>query len=107
LNLREQHLPLTPDEASQLNEVSAEAEWQFLEKFSLLECVFGNPEEIEAGQWIANKLRSLGMNVNVYDPELFISAPKKVEFEILDAVRYHAKHDDVTSNPKTSAFSKT
>jgi hypothetical protein len=69
-------LPLTPDEASVLDELSTEAEWELLEQFSKLERIFGNQAEIEVGRWIANELRSLGINVNVYDPELFISAPK-------------------------------
>ncbi|MEM1940818.1 MAG: M28 family peptidase [Candidatus Caldarchaeum sp.] len=97
---------LTEFEKQLLNEVNVENEWKLLEKFSKLVRVSGTEEEYEAAEYIINSLRSYGVKVTVYEPELYISIPKKAEFEILEPVSYMPNHEDKAMNPKTSSFSK-
>jgi len=92
-------------ERSILGEVSVDNEWELLEKFSKLVRVSGTKDEYEAAHYIADKLRSWGVPVSVYEPELYISIPKKAEFEVVEPKRYTPKHSDPAMNPKTSSFS--
>jgi len=93
-------------ERSLLNQVKVENEWKLLEYFSKLVRVSGTEDEYRAAEYIINTLRSYGITVNVYEPKLYISIPKKAEFEILEPQYYKPNHEDVAMNPKTSSFSK-
>lgn len=93
-------------ESQILNLVNVETEWKLLEKFSKLVRVSGTEDEYAAAEYIIKTLQSYGVTVSVYEPELFISIPKKAEFEIKEPISYRPSHDDVAMNPKTSSFSK-
>jgi N-acetylated-alpha-linked acidic dipeptidase len=97
---------LNQTESELLSQVNVENEWRVLEKFSTLVRISGTEDEYRAADYIIKTLQSYGIPVNVYEPELFISIPKKAEFEIKEPVSYKPSHDDVAMNPKTSAFSK-
>ena len=97
---------LTSAEAELLKNVSTETEWDLLEKFSHLDRVFGNPEEIEAESGLQTNYARLELMLMCMI-RIYIRVPRKVEFEILDLVHLYSKHDDVATNPKTSAFSKS
>ena len=98
-------MPLDELEKSILSEVSVDNEWELLERFSKLVRVSGTEDEYKAAEYIINKLKSWGVPVSVYEPELYISIPKRAEFEIVEPVSYKARHEDVAMNPKTSSFS--
>ncbi|MDW8063652.1 MAG: M28 family peptidase [Candidatus Caldarchaeum sp.] len=100
-------MALTEFEKQLLNEVNVENEWRLLERFSKLVRVSGTTDEYAAAEYIINSLRLHGISVSVYEPELYISIPKKAEFEIREPIRYRPSHEDIAMNPKTSSFSRS
>jgi hypothetical protein len=99
-------MTLNETERMLLSQVNVENEWKLLEHFSKLVRVSGTEDEYKAAEYIVNSLRSYNIKVNVYEPQLYISIPKKAEFEILEPQYYKPQHEDIAMNPKTSSFSK-
>lgn len=67
-----------------VHEISDEEPWALLERFSELERVSGSEDEKEAAAYIIDRLESLGINYERYDPELYISQPHGASVEAVD-----------------------
>ena len=55
-----------------------------LDRFATLTRESGSADERAAGEYVAARLRALGMNVTVHDPELYLSVPERSELRIVD-----------------------
>ncbi len=71
------------EEKKLLAEVSEEVPWGLVEHFSTLVRESGTEGERKAAQYIVDKLRSWGVEVNLYEPELLISLPRRARLEII------------------------
>lgn len=63
--------------------VSQEIPWGLVERFSTLVRESGTEPEWKAARYIADQLRSWGVRVQIYEPELLISLPRKASLEIV------------------------
>lgn len=55
-----------------------------LDRFATLTRESGSRDERAAGEYIAGRLRALGVPVTVHEPELFLSVPERSELRVLD-----------------------
>jgi hypothetical protein len=73
------------------DEISAEAPWELVERFSELERVSGSKEEVEAAEYVTGRLEALGVSYERHDPELYLSIPEEASLaaagESFDAVK--------------------
>src|SRR5215207_7381157 len=60
-----------------LDDLSSEAPWALIERFTTLVRESGSEDEREAGRYIAAQLEAFGVPYKVYEPELFLSVPVK------------------------------
>jgi hypothetical protein len=64
-------------EAALLDELSPEAPWALIERFTTLVRESGSEDEREAARYIAARLKEFGVPHQVYEPDLFLSVPVK------------------------------
>lgn len=64
-----------------LEELSLDAPWALIERFSELVRESGSEDEREAARYIAGQLESFGVPHDVYEPELFLSVPVSASVE--------------------------
>src|SRR5262245_60779147 len=60
---------------------------RLLTRFATLTRESGTPDEHAAGEYIAERLRALGVPVTVHVPDLFLSIPERSELRLIDAAR--------------------
>ena len=87
-------------EASLKTAISLDEPNALLDRFSRWVRESGMPDELAAGDYIAERLKALGVPVTVYEPALYLSVPLRSELRVLDGDRSEL----VTSRPP--AFSK-
>ncbi len=66
-----------------LRDVSEKEAWDIVEKFSKLVRVSGSEDEWKAASILVEKLRGLGIDVQVYEPELYLSVPLSAEVMVV------------------------
>ncbi len=64
-------------EASLLSQVAFDDGWALLERFSTLVRESGSRDEHVAGEYIAAQLQRLGVDHEVYEPDLYLSLPRE------------------------------
>ncbi len=69
---------------SLLSSISVDEPWTLLERFSELERVSGSKEEVEAAEYITDRLTKLSVPFTRYDPSLYISQPLKGSIRTID-----------------------
>lgn len=75
--------PVTPTvEEALLEELSPDAPWALVERFSRLVRESGSEDEREAARYIAGQLDAFGIPYRVYEPELFLSVPVSASVEV-------------------------
>ncbi len=84
-------------EQNLLDELSIEAPWALIERFTTLVRESGSEDEREAARYIAAQLEQLGIPHTVYEPELFLSVPVKSSLVV----------NGQTIRAKSPAFSAT
>ncbi|GAB7093536.1 M28 family peptidase [Halolamina litorea] len=71
--------------------VNADAPWALVERFADLERVSGSDEEVEAAEYVTDRLADFGVSHERYDPELYLSIPGNASLaaagESFDAVK--------------------
>ncbi|WP_266083244.1 M28 family peptidase [Haladaptatus caseinilyticus] len=67
-----------------IDEVSVDEPWALLEEFSELERVSGTDEEVQAAEYITDRLDKFGVEYQRYDPELYISQPHDATIRTLN-----------------------
>lgn len=72
-------------ESAVLNAVSTDEAAKLLERFASLTRESGTPDEHAAGEYVAGRLRALGVPVTVHRPELFLSIPERSEVVVQGA----------------------
>src|SRR2546422_841571 len=81
---------------------------QLLARFATLTRESGTPDEHAAGEYIAERLRALGVPVTVHRPDLFLSIPERSELRLIDSPR-GTDHDEggglIRSRPPAFALS--
>ena len=65
-----------------LGELSSDAPWALIERFTTLVRESGSEDERIAAQYISERLSEFGVPHNVYTPELFLSVPISASVEI-------------------------
>ncbi|NUE03729.1 M28 family peptidase [Halorubraceae archaeon YAN] len=70
--------------SSLLSSVSITEPWALLERFSELARVSGSDEEVEAAEYIVERLTDLDIPFTRYDPELYISQPLRGAIRTVD-----------------------
>ncbi|MGE5244864.1 MAG: M28 family peptidase [Betaproteobacteria bacterium] len=66
-------------ESSIRNQISTNEPAKLIERFATLTRESGTPDEHAAGEYIAERLRDLGVPVTVHRPDLFLSIPERSE----------------------------
>lgn len=75
--------PVKPElEEQLLHDLSPEVPWALVKRFSTLVRESSSDDEREAAQYIADRLRELGVPHHVYEPELFLSVPISASVEV-------------------------
>lgn len=105
--MRSWHVALTKEEEKLLSEVDVGREWELLEAFSRLVRVSGTEDERKAAEYLSRKLSEYGVRHSVFEPDLYISRPKKASVTVLELEYRELRHDDVAMNPKTPSFSRS
>src|SRR5438093_7342200 len=62
--------------------VSLDEAEKLLTRFATLTRESGTPDEHTAGEYIAGRLRALGVPVTVHQPDLFLSIPERSEVRL-------------------------
>src|SRR6185503_11132356 len=70
---------------------------RLLARFATLTRESGTPDEHAAGEYIAERLRALGVSVIVHRPDLFLSIPERAEL--------HVDGDAIACRPPAFALS--
>lgn len=70
-------IPAAPHEARLLDRVSVDHGWALIERFASLVRESGSPDEHAAAEYIAETLTSLGVEHEVYEPDLYLSLPRE------------------------------
>jgi len=83
-------------EQTLLDELSIEAPWALIERFTTLVRESGSEDERLAATYIAGQLTDYGIPHTVYDPEIFLSVPVSAQLE----------YDDKAFRAKPPSFSK-
>lgn len=86
---------ISPLEEQFLQELSLDAPWSLIERFSTLVRESGSEEEREAARYITRRLDQFGVPYQVYEPEIYLSVPISASLE----------YDDNTVRAKPPAFS--
>lgn len=86
----------TPLEEQFLQELSLDAPWSLIERFTTLVRDSGSEEEREAARYIAQQLDKFGVPYQVYEPDIYLSVPISASLE------YEGK----TVRAKPPAFSR-
>jgi hypothetical protein len=73
-----------------LKDLSSDVPWALIERFSTLVRESGSADERTAAEYIAGRLRELGVPHQVYEPELFLSVPVSASLEV-DGQRFRAR----------------
>src|SRR5438093_7291848 len=63
--------------------ISLDEAGKLLARFATLTRESGTPDEHTAGEYIAERLRALGVPVTVHRPDLFLSIPERSEVRLL------------------------
>src|SRR5262245_24986738 len=72
-----------PDlEAAARDAIATDEPAQLLARFATLTRESGTPDEHAAGEYIAERLRALGVDVVVHRPDLFLSIPERSELSV-------------------------
>ncbi len=66
-----------------LEEVSIEEPWEVVQEFSKLVRVSGSEDERKAASILVRKLREWGVNVQLYEPRLYLSIPLSAEVRVV------------------------
>lgn len=66
-----------------LEEVSLEEPWKVVEEFSKLVRVSSSEDERKAATFLVERLHELGIDVKLYEPELYLSIPLSAEIDVL------------------------
>jgi hypothetical protein len=66
-----------PVEETLLSELSIDAPWALIERFTTLVRESGSEDERIAARYIADRLKEFGVPHQVYEPDLFLSVPVK------------------------------
>ena len=69
--------PVADLETNLAERVAFEDGWKLIEHFSGLVRESGSPDELEAGDYIASELSRLGVEHEVFEPELYLSLPRE------------------------------
>lgn len=73
------------------NAISSDAPWDLVQRFSELERVSGSAEEVEAAEYVTDRLSEFGVSYERHDPELHLSIPGDASLaaggESFDAVK--------------------
>ena len=69
-------------EESILEELSIDAPWALIERFTTLVRESGSEDERIAAQYISNQLSEFGVPHTVHTPELFLSVPISASVEV-------------------------
>ncbi|MFB6221798.1 MAG: M28 family metallopeptidase [Halolamina sp.] len=73
------------------DEVSADVPWELVERFAELERVSGSDDEVEAAEYVTDRLNDFGVSYERHDPELYLSIPGDASLaaagESFDAVK--------------------
>jgi len=72
----------TDVETAARNAIDTSEAAQLLSRFATLTRESGTPDEHTAGEYIAGRLRALGIPVTVYKPDLFLSIPERSEVTV-------------------------
>lgn len=64
------------------DEASIDEAWRLIERFSTLVRESGSKDEWIAAEYISERLDALGVGHEIYDPELFLSIPKRARLSI-------------------------
>lgn len=81
--------------------VSADEPWALVERFADLERVSGSEDEIEAAEYITDRLAAHGIPYDRYEPSIWLSIPESATLSVTAPVK--REYDAV----KTVSFSKT
>ena len=82
------------------DDISADEPWALIERFAELERVSGSDDEVAAAEYITDRLDSLGVSYDRYDPNIWLSIPKEATLKTTAPIQ---KEFDAV---KTVAFSK-
>ena len=74
---------LTRLESQILEEASIKEPWRIVQEFSKLVRVSGSEDEHKAALLLTGKLREWGIDVKVFEPELYLSIPLSAEVRVL------------------------
>ncbi|MBI1874994.1 MAG: peptidase M28, partial [Acidobacteria bacterium] len=69
-------------EREALNAISVDEADALLRRFSTLVRESGSADERTAGEYIAGRLRGLGIPLTVHDPQLYLSVPERAELRV-------------------------
>lgn len=75
---------LSDFERSLVDDISVDEPWDLLEEFSDLNRLSGTEDEVEAAEYILDRLDAFGVDANRYDPELYISQPHDADIRTLN-----------------------
>lgn len=88
---------LTPEENLIFKDVSFNEPSLLLDKFKDLDRISGSPDEEEAAQFIAGRLKNFGISYEILRPEIYLSIPLMAELKIIG--------QNIDINVKTPAYS--
>lgn len=75
--------PLDPSfEQSVLDELSYDAPWELIERFSTLVRESGSEDEWTAARYVCERLDKFGVPYNLHSPDLFLSVPESASVEV-------------------------
>jgi hypothetical protein len=80
--------------------ISLDEPLALIRRFSSLTRESGTPDERAAGEYIAGRLRGLGVPATVHDPELYLSIPERSELRVIGS-----SGDAIASRPPSFARS--
>ncbi len=87
-----------------LGDVSVDAGWKLIERFSTLARESGSADEAEAADYIVGELERLGIPCELHEPELYLSLPREGSVEVLRAPSV-ATDEEPRDDPSTAGGS--
>ncbi len=84
-------------EAALLDELSSDAPWTLIERFTTLVRESGSDDEKEAAKYITDQLEKFGVPYRVYEPDLFLSVPVKSSL-VINGKAIRAKSPSFSTN---------
>src|SRR5213594_553127 len=85
--------------------VSLDEAEKLLDRFATLTRESGTPDEHVAGEYIADRLRALGVPVTVHRPDLFLSIPERSEVRLMPDATGDTEGGLIRSRPPSFALS--